>query len=122
MLAVRSDLAGFDSLLAVIDRSRCPWVRVDLDPVAILRDPWPIDEIFSRAGSLISHVRARDALVGADKRTRPAAIGQGSTDWQELLAALDAAGYHGWVTVDPTELPDRRAAAVNALAMLRPKI
>ncbi len=122
MLAMRSDLAGFDSLLSVIDRARCPWLGIDLDPVAVLRDPWPLDEIFSRISSLIRHVRARDAVVGADKRTRPAQIGQGSTHWSEFRAALDAAGYHGWMTVDPTELPDRQTAATNALTLLRRRI
>jgi sugar phosphate isomerase/epimerase len=122
VLAVRSELAGFDSLLAVIERARCPWLGIDLDPVAVLRDPWPLDEIFSRIGSLIRHVRTRDAVVGADKRTRPAPIGQGSTNWAEFRAALDAAGYHGWITVDPTELADRQLAAANALEYLRPTI
>ncbi|MDB5300253.1 MAG: hypothetical protein JWO87_1916, partial [Phycisphaerales bacterium] len=34
------------------------------------------------------------------------------TDWGSLLANLDAADYRGWITIDPTELPDRNAAAV----------
>ena len=118
-LAIRSELAGFAALHAILDRARCPWLSIDLDPVAILRDPWPLDEVFSRVGSLIRHVRARDAIVGADRRTRPAQVGKGSTDWPELLEALDGAGYHGWLTVDPLELPDRIEAAASALKRLR---
>jgi len=71
-----------------------------------------------RLGPLIRHVRARDALVGSDRRTRPAPIGRGSTDWPALLAAIDAAGYAGWFGIDPTELPDRAAAAAAGAKFL----
>ena len=117
-LAFRSDLASFAALERALAAAHCPWFGVDLDPVAILRDEWDRDAIFSRLGPAIRHVRARDAVVGADRRTRPALIGRGSTNWGELLAALDAAGYHGWVTVDPLELPDRAAAAGAGLKFL----
>jgi sugar phosphate isomerase/epimerase len=89
-----------------------------LDPVAILRDGWEIDEVFSRLGSLVRHVRGRDATGGAGGRTKPAAVGAGGTDWVQLFANLDGAGYRGWVTVDPFELPDRAGAAAQARSAL----
>jgi sugar phosphate isomerase/epimerase len=46
-------------------------------------------------------------------------VGRGDTVWPELFARLDDAGYGGWLTVDPTEHPDRSAAAAAALAVLR---
>jgi len=46
-------------------------------------------------------------------------VGRGNTDWNELASNLDGAGYHGWLTVDPTELADRPAAATAALAVLK---
>jgi sugar phosphate isomerase/epimerase len=95
----------------VLRRADCPWFGVDFDPVAILRDEWDADEVFSAVGPLIRHVRGRDAVAGAEHRTRPAIIGQGDTDWPGLLARLDEAGYHGWITIDPIDLPDRTAAA-----------
>ena len=118
-LAIRSELSSFAALDRAIAAARCPWFGVDLDPVAILRDAWPADEIFSRLGGLIRHVRARDASVGADRRTRPAPIGHGSTNWGELLAKLDDAGYRGWLTIDPMELLDRVASAISAAKYLR---
>ena len=118
-LALRSDLASFAALDRAIRASACPWLAIDLDPVAILRDAWPPDEIFSRLGPLVRHVLARDATVGADKRTKPTVVGKGSTEWRQLLANLDAAGFSGWITLDPTELSDRRAAALAGAKFLR---
>lgn len=118
-LALRSELAGFAALQRLLAAARCPWFGIDLDPVAVLRDSWDLDEVFSRLGPLIRHVRARDAQAGAEHRTKPAPIGQGSTNWGQLLANLDAAGYHGWISIDPIELPNRSATAVGGLEFLR---
>jgi sugar phosphate isomerase/epimerase len=114
MLAFRSELASLASLKQATTSVNCPWFGIDLDPVAILRDGWDIDEVFSQLGPLIRHVRGRDALVGADRRTKPAAIGQGKVDWPALLHNLDQSTYRGWLALDPVELPDRQAAAVAA--------
>lgn len=111
VVALRSDLASFAALERALLAANCPWFGLDLDPASALRDEWDIGEIFSRFGPLIRHVRGRDASAGADRRTRPAVIGAGSTDWGALLADLDAAGFHGWLTIDPVELTDRLAAA-----------
>ena len=75
--------------------------------------------VFSRLGPLIQHVRGRDAVCGADRRTKPASIGRGATKWDHLLSNLDGAGYHGWITLDPTELTDRLAAATAGLKYLK---
>ncbi len=118
-VALRSDLSPLAALERALKRAGCPWFGVDLDPVALLRDEWPIDEVFSRLGPHVRHVRARDATRGAGGRTSPAVIGAGSTNWPELLSDLDAGGYHGWITIDPMELPDRPAAATAGVNILR---
>jgi sugar phosphate isomerase/epimerase len=118
-LAFSSSLASFAALHEALTAARCPWFGVDLDPVAILRDEWPRDEIFSRLGPLVRHVRARDAAVGPDKRTKPMVISRGDTKWSELLGALDEAGYRGFLTLDPMEFPDRVGAAVTGAKYLR---
>lgn len=118
-VAMRSELAGFAAIERALRAADCPWFGVDLDGVAILRDDWPLDEVFSRLGPLIRHVRCRDAVSGADKRTRPVPVGRGDVDWRALLTRLDEAAYRGWLTVDTLELPDRAAAATAALRRLR---
>jgi sugar phosphate isomerase/epimerase len=118
-VALRSDLASYAALDRALRAASCPWFGIELDPVAVLRDQWSLDETLSRVGDFVRHVRGRDGIVGSGQRTTPAIIGRGSTDWAMLLAALDAAGYAGWITIDPLELPDRSAAAAAGLAQLR---
>jgi sugar phosphate isomerase/epimerase len=113
-VAFRSDLASYAALERALRRANCPWFGVDLDPVAVLRDAWDVDEVFSRLGPLVRHVRGRDATRGADRRTKPASIGAGDTEWETLLSNLDEAGYCGWITVDPIELSDRAGSATQA--------
>jgi sugar phosphate isomerase/epimerase len=111
ILAFRSDQASFAAIERTLRSANCPWFGLDLDPAAVVRDEWDMHEVFSRLGELIRHVRGCDAIAGADRRAKPAVIGSGSTDWPELLADLDAADYHGWLTIDPTELTDRTGSA-----------
>jgi sugar phosphate isomerase/epimerase len=110
-LAMRSELASLAALERALKAAACPWFGVDLDPVAMLRDAWRADEVFSRLGELIRHVRGRDATSGANRRTRPAVIGRGSVKWGEFLANVDEAHYQGWVTLDPMELENRAEGA-----------
>ena len=119
MLAFRTDLSSFAAIHQILHRVRCPWFGVDLDPAAALGDEWPMDEIFSRLGSWIRHVRGRDAIGGAQRRTKPAVVGRGDTNWGDVLAHLDETDYSGWITVDPAELTERVLAAGQGLGFLR---
>ena len=122
IVALRTDLASYAALERATLAAGCPWFGIDLDPAAMVRDEWDMEEVFSRLGPLVRHVRGRDAVAGANGRARPAIIGSGSTDWGTLLANLDASGYRGWLTVDPNEMTDRIGAAeagrkrLNAIA------
>ncbi|HZL36106.1 MAG TPA: TIM barrel protein [Tepidisphaeraceae bacterium] len=118
IVAFSSDLASLAALDRAVVAASCPWFGIDLDPSSILRDEWSVDEVFSRLGQLVRHVRGRDAVAGGDRRARPAVIGAGSTDWPVLLACLDSIGNQGWLTVDPSELADRSAAAEAGLKWL----
>ena len=118
-LAFRSELAPLAAIEQVLRAAGCAWFGVDLDAVALLRDPWEIDEAFSRLAKEIRHVRVRDALLGHAHLTKPALVGEGSTDWKALLGRFEDAGYHGWLGVEPTELAGRVRAAQAAGVFLR---
>jgi sugar phosphate isomerase/epimerase len=118
-VALHSDLSSFAAIERALGTARCPWFGVNLDPVAVLRDTWDMDEVFARLGPLIRHVRARDAVAGADRRTKPASVGRGDTKWDHLLSNLEGSAYRGWITFDPNELPDRPAAAIAGLKYLQ---
>ena len=117
--AFRSDLASLAALERALKAADCPWFGVDLDPAGVLRDEWDEDTVFSRLGGMIRHVRGRDALRGADRRTKATLIGQGNVQWERLFSNLDEAGYGGWVTVDTLELPARAAAARAGVEFLK---
>ena len=118
-LAFRSDLASFAAIDRALTVAGCPWFGVDFDPVATLGDAWSPEETLSRLGPQFRGIRARDAIRGADRRTKPAVIGHGSVDWKRLLSDLDAAGHRGWLTIDSLDLPDRFAATIAGAGYLR---
>lgn len=119
IIALRASLANFAALERAIAASRCPWLGVELDTQSILADDWSMDEVFSRLAPLLRHVRAKDGLRGSARRVQSTGLGDGQVDWPMLLANLDASSYGGFVTIDTTDLTDRRTAAVSGLSFLK---
>jgi hypothetical protein len=117
-LALSASLASFDALLHALEQARCPWFGIDFDPSAIVAGGQEVGEALARAGQNLRHVRGRDAVRGEQGRSKPVVIGHGDAKWSELLTLLDEGAYGGWITIDPIELPDRRAAAVAGLKQL----
>lgn len=118
-IAFRSSLGSFASLNHAIKAADCPWFGVDLDPLLLLADEWPGDEVFSRLGRQITHVRGRDGLKGTGNRVTSTTIGKGVVEWRELMGQLRDADYQGAISVDPIDLPNRSASAVAGLAFLQ---
>lgn len=118
-LALRSSLGSFASLHHALKSVDCPWFGVDLDPLLMLADEWPADEIFTRLGKQIAHVRGRDGLKGAGNRVTPTPIGKGSVNWREFNALLRDADYRGAITIDSIDLANRSVSAVDGLKSLR---
>ena len=116
IVALRSELSSHAAVERALRAADCPWFGLDLDPAAVLGDRWDLDEVFARLGTLVRHVRGRDAVAGSDRRTKPAAVGRGGTNWAQVVANLGDADYNGWITVDPVELPDRASAAAAGFA------
>jgi sugar phosphate isomerase/epimerase len=118
-VALRTELSPLSAIERALRAADCQWLGIDMDPAGLLRDSWDADQAFSSLGRHTKHVRARDAVVGSSHLCKPVPIGQGSTDWAALLQRLNNSDYHGWLTIDPTDLPDRPAAARSGLAYLR---
>jgi sugar phosphate isomerase/epimerase len=121
-LALRSELGALASIHRAMDAARCPLFFLDLDPVAVLRDEWDLEQTLAGFAGRIAHVRARDARKGTQSRTQPVPLGQGDARVSEVLRSLDDAHYPGPVTLDPTELPNRQQEARSGLAYLRSQI
>lgn len=119
ILGLSSSLSSFASLTGLLKQMDCPWFGVDLDPSLVLKDSWSSDEVFDALGHQIRHVRARDVVIGEDRRTKPAILGRGDVPWREVLSALDESGYAGALTIDPSELSDPASSAVAGLKQLQ---
>lgn len=119
-VAFRASLAPLAALSAALHAVDCPWFGVDLDPLAVLMEDRDRHAVLSDLGSLVRHVRGRDGVRGAGQRTRAVVLGQGQVDWPAFAADLEAAGYRGFITIDVRDLPNPRAAAAAAVALLRP--
>jgi sugar phosphate isomerase/epimerase len=117
-VALSASLASFDALLYAMEKARCPWFGIDFDPAAIVAAGQEVDDALAKTGDGLRHVRGRDAVRGERGRSKPVVIGRGHANWSQLLTLLDEAGYGGWITIDPIELPDRRAAAVAGMKQL----
>ncbi len=119
MIAFRSELSSLAAVERTVLAARCPWFGIDLDPVALLRDSADYDDFFSRVGPIVQHVRSRDANAGSGHRTQPTVVGFGGVNWPHLLANLEASGFRGWITLDPVELQNRVAGAIEGAEYLR---
>lgn len=119
VVAFRSELGALASLHRTLGVARCPFFTIDLDPVAVLRDEWDLEQTLASFTGRIGHLRVRDALKGTAGRTQPAAVGRGDTDFAALLRALDDAAYAGPLVIDPIDLRDRPTAAAAARGHLR---
>jgi sugar phosphate isomerase/epimerase len=78
--------------VALIERLASPWVRLHLDVKAMSSEGEPIDQIILRNAHHLAHFHANDP-----NKLGP---GMGDTDFEPIFAALRAAKYDGWVSVE----------------------
>lgn len=123
IIAFRASLGSFSSLAAALSRVDCPFFGIDLDPLSMLADAWTLDELFSRLGGSIRHVRGRDGLRGTTGRVVASELGTGHVVWTEVITALRDSDYRGAITLDPSELSIRSSDAVaRGAARLRERL
>lgn len=108
-LAFRSELSSFAALERALHQAACPWFGLDLDPAAVLRDEWSLDEIFSRLGPHLFHVRARDAIRVRTTAPNPPpsakATSPGPNSWPTWTPPPTKAGSPSTPSNSPTAPP-----------------
>lgn len=94
-------------------------IGVNFDPaVFVVAGHDPADALRTLY-QLVTHVVVRDAVREADGTGIEVPVGRGEVPWDELLAMLDEAGYHGWLTVERTQGDDKAADMGRAIQYLR---
>lgn len=93
---------------------------VDFNPANLLIEGHSIDEAIERLGQHVLCVQATDALrdVAAGTAVR-VEVGRGNVDYPSLLAGLDAWGYQGYWTLQPTGGGDPQAELARSARFLR---
>lgn len=97
--------------VALMKRLDHPAAKTIFDVKSASSEGVPLPEIVERFTPYIAHVHANDA-----NRRGP---GFGETDFKPVLAALDKAGYDGWVSVEVFDYsPDPQTIATESLRYL----
>jgi len=78
---------------------------IDLDPGGLVVNGHSAAEALPVFGRDIIHVRARDGVRDlARGRGLEVSLGRGTVDFPQLIAHLDQQGYHGYLTVDRSDI------------------
>jgi sugar phosphate isomerase/epimerase len=67
----------------------------------------------------VTHVQVRDAVRDVGGTGVEVAVGRGEVAWDEMLALINEADYHGWLTVDRTAGDDPAGDAARAVRYLQ---
>lgn len=103
-----------DEVLDIVDAVDSPAAHLVLDVKSMSAEARPIPEQIAAASTAghLAYVQANDANRGGP--------GFGDTDFVPIFAALDAAGYDGFVSAEPFDVPTGiEDVAVRGLAYLR---
>jgi sugar phosphate isomerase/epimerase len=119
MIAMSASLSVTAALDRALRAADCEHFRVDLDPTALLGDPWSYEKAFDALAPRIVHVRLRDAHTAAGGRLVPCAIGDGAVNVPRLMSLLGEAAFDGFLSIDVTDASDRVRSLTVAVKRLR---
>ena len=94
-------------------------VGVNYDPATFVMAGHNPAEALALLQELLKHVVVRDGLRDMDGSGLEVPVGRGEVEWEEVLALLDEAEYHHWLTVDRTQGDDRPGDIHRAMQYLR---
>ncbi len=93
--------------------------RVDFDPAGFVFAAESPSRALAALHDLVAHVQIRDGLRTPEGGGVETAVGAGEVPWDELLAALAEADYHGWLTVRHTGGADPAADVARGVQYVR---
>ncbi|MGB2987969.1 MAG: sugar phosphate isomerase/epimerase family protein [Phycisphaerae bacterium] len=118
--ALRPSYDTSERLVDVLDKLRCPSIRVCLDPAAMVMTGANPMSVIERFPDQIALMHARDAAAGlAERAGRETRLGEGEVDLIGILAALSAAEYTGPYILRRTDSQNPTADIENARDVLR---
>ncbi|MEM1303908.1 MAG: sugar phosphate isomerase/epimerase family protein [Planctomycetota bacterium] len=120
-LAIAAGAAGPAEVAALLADLPEGVVGADLHPARLLHHGHDLAEAINALGDAVLHVHAADAVrdLAAGGGVVDVPIGRGSVDFPELLAALDARDYRGWLTIERPAATDPEQELGDAVAYLR---
>lgn len=103
-------------LLKAVDQGP---IGINYDPAGLLmagRDPVLL---FRELYGSVHQIVVRDSIRDADSGGTEVPVGRGDVKWDEVLAMLDAADYHGWLVADRTTGDDQLDDVTRAVKYLK---
>ena len=94
--------------VTVIESHGSPWLAIEADiyHMALEERSIPAALVTAQASGRLAHVQISDS-----NRLAP---GWGNVNWQDIFATLSALKYDRWVSVEVSQLPDSKSAALQA--------
>ncbi len=94
-------------------------VGLNFDPAIFAMAGHNPSKVLERFQKFLMHITARDGLRDMDSSGVEVPIGRGEVEWEEILALLDEAQYHNWLTIDRTQGEDRPGDIRRAMQYLK---
>jgi sugar phosphate isomerase/epimerase len=91
-------------------------LKVNLDPANLTRRGWSAVEAVEALAPYLVHAHAKDAKAGGEGDVP---LGEGDVPWEEYLASLEAAEFHGFHAIERESGRDREGDVARAVEFLR---
>lgn len=119
-LAAQTSATRPEELVSLIGDLPEGTLGVDYHPAELMKHGHSPLEALRTLGPHVLHVTAADAVHDlADRRVVDVALGRGTVDFPEVLAALDGNAYEGWITVERRGASDSAGELEDAVEYLR---
>lgn len=120
ILAIRPSFDAPQHLAAILKIVACPWIKIGLDPAALVMsgvNPTATSDLLTSDTSL---VHLRDAVRGhPDRPGQETRLGEGEVDLRGFLAALSELEYQGPIILRRTDSVSPAADLLRAREFLR---